>query len=117
MKDKLERAMAKLKDRFALDVSEPNLLFMKEGNLEQLGKNLYHVYFKLWQLVTDCFSEEWFTLHGSLLPTNNGHNSSLTTLELNILNDFIRVTQPEELREVAAMRQEENEQADYEDMF
>jgi hypothetical protein len=41
-------------------------------------------------MITEYFSEEWFSLHGSLLPTNNGHNSSLTEEEFGILNDFIK---------------------------
>lgn len=45
---------------------------------------------RLRQLVEDCFCEEWFALHGSLLPTNNGHNSPLTRAELAVLNHFIR---------------------------
>lgn len=70
--------MSSLKDHFNIDNSEPSLLFKRDDDFEQLVRNLYHIYFKLSQLVTDYFSEEWFTLHGSLLPTNNGHNCSLT---------------------------------------
>jgi hypothetical protein len=70
--------MSSLKDRFNIDNSEPSLLFKRDDDFEQLVRNLYHIYFKLSQLVADYFSEEWFTLHGSLLPTNNGHNCSLT---------------------------------------
>jgi len=87
---KLEKAMLKLKNNYDIDVSEPQQFFKKEDTVDQLAKNMYHIYFKLSQMVTDYFSEEWFSLHGSLLPTNNGHNSSLTHLELDILNDFIK---------------------------
>lgn len=82
----------KLKDRFNLDANEASLMFQQESSIEQLSKNMYHIYFKLSHLVTDYFSEEWFTLHGSLLPTNNGHNSQLTEHEFRILSDFIRVS-------------------------
>ena len=88
--------MLKLNDRFNLDASEPSLMFQQASSIEQLSKNMYHIYFKLSHLVSDYFSEEWFSVHGSLLPTNNGHNSQLTQQEFRILSDFIRtsVTEP-----------------------
>ena len=49
--------MLKLKDKFNLDTSEQVLMFQKENSMEQLAKNMYHIYFKLSQLVTDYFSE------------------------------------------------------------
>jgi hypothetical protein len=49
--------MKDVQDRFNFDATEPSLLFKKEGNLDQLAKNMYHIYFKLSQLVTDYFSE------------------------------------------------------------
>ena len=101
--------MLKLKDRYNIDTSEPNLLFQKDDSFEQLVKNMYHIFFKISHLVTDHFSEEWFTNHGSLLPTNNGHNSSLTQLEIRILNDFIRVAVPEQMQEMEELSDEEEE--------
>ena len=89
--------MMKLKDKFSIDASEPNSLFQKESSIDQLAKNMYHIYFKISGLVNDYFSEEWFSLHGSLLPTNNGHNSSLTDLELRIMNNFINITSAPEM--------------------
>jgi len=74
--------------------------------LGQLVKNMYYIYFRLHQLVTDHFSEEWFSLHGSLLPTNNGHNCQLNELELRILNDFIKTSSPSEMKE----KEESNEE-------
>ena len=61
---------------------------------------MYYVYYKLFQLVTDYFSEDWFALQGSRLPTNNGHNCNFTREEFNILNRFIQHSlAPEEKRE------------------
>lgn len=52
--------MARLRDKFQVEVHEPNTLFAKEADLRQLVKNMYHIYFRLHQLVSDHFSEEWF---------------------------------------------------------
>lgn len=84
--------MAALKDKFAIEVSNPELLFKKDPSVDQLARNMYHVYYKLTQMVTDYFTEEWFTLHGSLLPTSNGHNCNLTREEYTLLNHFIKQT-------------------------
>lgn len=40
-------------------------------------------------MVTDNFTVEWFQEHGSLLPTNAGHNCGLNDDEMRVLNDFI----------------------------
>ena len=48
--------MLKLKDRYNIDTSEPNLLFQKDDSFEQLVKNMYHIFFKISHLVTDHFS-------------------------------------------------------------
>jgi hypothetical protein len=58
----------------------------------QLQANFVCIFQKLRQLVEECFCEEWFSHHGSLLPTNNGHNSPLTRAEFEVLNEFIRDT-------------------------
>lgn len=91
--------MQDIRERFSINGEEPSLLFKKEGGLEQLARNVYHIYFKLSQMVTDYFSEEWFSQHGSLLPTNNGHNCQLTEAELRILNAFIANVIPPPLQE------------------
>ncbi len=82
--------MASLANKFEIETTQPENLFKKEDSAGQLARNMYHIYFKLAQMIGEYFSEEWFCLHGSLLPTNNGHNCNLTSEEYQILNKFIR---------------------------
>ena len=91
--------MVRLCDKFKIDISQPSTMYVKGADFGQLVKNMYHIYFRLHQLVVDHFSEDWFNLHGSLLPTNNGHNCHLNELEIRILNDFIRTSIPQEMKE------------------
>jgi hypothetical protein len=58
-------------------------IFSKGGEptVAQLQRNFAAIFQRLRQMVEECFGEEWFSLHGSLLPTNNGHNNPLTHTE------------------------------------
>jgi hypothetical protein len=49
--------MANLSDKFEIDPTHPETLFKKEENVDQLARNMYHIYFKLAQMVTEHFSE------------------------------------------------------------
>ena len=56
----------------------------------QVHRNMHWIFWRIRQLIEEYYGEEWFGLHGSLLPTNNGHNSSLAQVEFVVLNAFIR---------------------------
>lgn len=78
-----------LEDKYTINAGEAEILFKEVPTYDQLVKNIYHIYFKLTQLVNDYYGEEWFNRHGSLLPTNNGHNCGLNEQEMTTLNEFI----------------------------
>ena len=71
-------------------------MFRKDDSPQQLVSNFYYVYYKAAQMVSVYFSEEWFAKHGSLLPTDNGHNGRLSEEEIDVMNHFVRhcIAQP-----------------------
>jgi hypothetical protein len=71
-----------ISDKYAIDkVNKENkevLYSKKDSSTEQLHRNIYYIFDRIMQLIEAYYGEEWFSLHGSLLPTSNGHNSSLS---------------------------------------
>ena len=48
--------MTNLAKKFEIETTQPETLFKKEDSTEQLARNMYHIYFKLAQMVGEYFS-------------------------------------------------------------
>lgn len=63
-----------------------------DSSAQQINKNIDYIMRKAVVLM-QALSEEEEQRYGSLLPTGNGHNNSLSQAELRVLNNFIKSTQ------------------------
>lgn len=91
IKAKIEKILKDIKERVQIDMSNVDLSYSStDQSALQIHKNIYYIYHRIAMMVEQFFGEEWFNLHGSLLPTNNGHNSSLSDQEFIVLNQFIK---------------------------
>ena len=91
IKAKIEKILKDIKERVPIDTANVDLSYSStDQSALQIHKNIYYIYHRISMMVEQFFCEEWFKLHGSLLQTNNGHNSSLSDQEFIVLNQFIK---------------------------